>query len=153
MLIKPPKLSFKMSFLTKEEQNKIIAAIADAERQTSGEIKVHIEAHCKTEPIQRAIQVFEELKMHATEQRNGVLIYLASKDHKFAIIGDKGINEKVGEGFWSDVKSIMQTKFKQQDFVLGLCDGIKLSGEKLKQFFPYQSNDKNELSNEISTNS
>ena len=142
-----------MSFLTKEEQSKIIAAIAAAEVQTSGEIKVHIEPHCKTEPIQRAIQVFEELKMHATEQRNGVLIYLASKDHKFAIIGDKGINEKVGESFWNDVKSMMQAKFKQQDFVNGLCDGIKLSGEKLKQFFPYQSNDKNELSNEISTGS
>lgn len=142
-----------MAFLTKEEEKQVIAAISAAEKQTSGEIKVHFESHCKTDALTRAIEVFEHLKMHATEQRNGVLIYLASKDHKFAIIGDKGINEKVDENFWNEVKEIMQANFKEKQFAKGLCEGIKLAGEKLQLYFPYLSDDKNELSNEISGSS
>ena len=97
-----------------------------------------------------ATKVFEKLGMHNTELRNGVLFYLAVEDKKFAILGDKGINEAVPSDFWNIVKNLMIEEFKKEEFTVGLCQGIELAGDKLKNHFPYQKEDKNELSNDIS---
>jgi uncharacterized membrane protein len=140
----------EVKFLSKDDEKAIITAIEDAEMCSSGEIRVHIEDHCKADPLDRAALIFAKLKMHKTELRNGVLFYIAHKDHKLAILGDAGINSVVPENFWNDIKETMVPLFKEDKYVDGLCQGIKMAGEKLKAFFPYQNNDKNELSNEIS---
>jgi uncharacterized membrane protein len=136
--------------LTKEQQSQIITSIEEAELQTSGEVKVHIEPYCKTEPMQRALQVFDKLELYHTKQRNGVLFYMAFEDHKFAILGDKGIHEKVGQNFWDSTKELMADYFKKGEIAKGLSEGIKMAGEQLKVHFPYQSDDTNELGNDIS---
>ncbi|MBO5957665.1 MAG: TPM domain-containing protein [Bacteroidales bacterium] len=138
------------SFFTKEEQQKIVAAIKEAELNTSGEIRVHIENHCKEEALERAAEVFYDLKMDRTAARNGILFYLAVKDHKFAIIGDEGINREVERDFWNDIKDEMIYNFKENKFTEGLIAGILKCGDKLKKYFPYQNDDVNELSDEIS---
>ncbi|MFN3445558.1 MAG: TPM domain-containing protein [Bacteroidia bacterium] len=138
------------TFFTTQEQDQIIESIRLAELNTSGEIRLHIEANCEGDAYERAKVVFEQLGMHATEQKNGVLFYLAYADHKFAILGDKGIHEKVSQQFWDAEKELLLSYFKQQKFAEGLCLAITQAGEKLKQHFPYQSNDTNELSNDIS---
>ena len=140
------------TFFSKEEQQKIVAAIKEAELNTSGEIRVHIENHCKKEALERAAEVFYDLKMNQTTARNGILFYLAVKDHKFAIIGDEGINLKVEHDFWNDIKDEMVAMFKENKFAEGLIAGILKCGERLKEYFPYQSDDVNELSDEISFN-
>ena len=139
-------------FFTKEEQQKIVAAIKEAELNTSGEIRVHIENHCKEEALERAAEVFYDLKMDRTAARNGILFYLAVKDHKFAIIGDEGINREVERDFWNDIKDEMIYNFKENKFTEGLIAGILKCGDKLKKYFPYQNDDVNELSDEISFN-
>jgi uncharacterized membrane protein len=139
------------NFLSKEQQQLIVYTIEQAEKDTSGEIRVHIESKCKEENVlDRAAYLFAKLKMHTTELRNGVLIYLSVNDKKFAIIGDSGINSKVPSGFWDEIKEIMAQNFRNGNFHEGLMQGIKLTGTKLKEFFPYQKDDTNELSNEIS---
>lgn len=140
------------SFFTKEEQQKIVAAIKEAELNTSGEIRVHIENHCKEEALERAAEMFYDLKMDRTAARNGILFYLAVKDHKFAIIGDEGINREVEHDFWNDIKDEMTSNFKENKFAEGLIAGILKCGDKLKKYFPYQNDDVNELSDEISFN-
>lgn len=140
-------------FFTKEEKERIVQAIKEAEKETSGEIRLHIESKCKGDPLQRAMKVFAKLKMHKTALRNGVIIYLAIDDRKFAIYGDKGINEKVPENFWEDVKEVMRQHFKENKHVEGLVKGIAMIGEKLKEFFPYQADDINELPDDISIGS
>ncbi len=137
-------------FLSKEEEQEIVAAIQTAELNTSGEIRIHIEATSKSEPYDRALEVFGELKMHATEQRNGVLLYIAANDHQFAICGDEGIDNVVANDFWDCTRDIMASHFKKGDFKRGIVAGILNAGEQLKHFFPYQTDDTNELSNEIS---
>ncbi len=137
-------------FFSREQQEKIIAAIKEAEKDTSGEIRVHIETHCREDILDRAAWIFKKLNMDKTRQRNGVLFYLAVKDKKFAVIGDKGINEVVPEGFWNQVKEIMTKYFREGLFTEGITEGIKLAGRQLKQFFPYKADDKNELSDELS---
>ncbi len=137
-------------FLSKEEEKTIITAIEDAEMCSSGEIRVHIEEHCKVDPLDRATVIFAKLKMHKTELRNGVLFYIAYKDHKLAILGDAGINSVVPENFWNNIKETMIPLFKEDRYAEGICEGVRMAGEKLKAFFPYQNNDKNELPNEIS---
>ena len=133
-----------------KDKNTIVDAITSAELNTSGEIRVHIDKKCKIDPIDKAIEVFEKLGMQNTEQRNGVLIYLATDNKKLAIVGDKGINNVVEDNFWDDIKNEMITYFKNGDFALGLSNGIIKSGEQLKTHFPYKSDDTNELTNEIS---
>ena len=137
-------------FFTKEEQQNIVAAIKEAELNTSGEIRVHIENHCKEEALERAAEVFYDLKMNHTAARNGILFYLAVKDRKFAIIGDEGINKEVEHDFWNDIKDEMISNFKENKFAEGLIVGILKCGDKLKEYFPYQNDDINELSDEIS---
>ncbi|MDC1221266.1 TPM domain-containing protein [Salibacteraceae bacterium] len=142
MFEKPP--------FSKEEEAKILAAIKDAENNTSGEIRIHIEKKCKEDPYKDAVKAFERLKMTATEQRNGVLILVALDDHKFAIVGDKGINEKVPTGFWDETKDLMIAHFKEGRIADGIVEGIRDAGAQLKKFFPYQSDDINELKDDIS---
>ena len=137
-------------FFNKTEKEKIIQAIKDAELETSGEIRLHLDLRCKGEALEQAVKMFEKLKMHETQLRNGTLIYLAVKDHKFAIFGDEGINEIVPDNFWEDVKEEMRARFVKGQFADGVARGIFLVGEKLKEFFPYQDNDINELPDDIS---
>ena len=144
-------MSEVQKFITEEEEQRVVEAIQKAELNTAGEIRVHLEAHHETAAYKRAVEVFAALKMHKTAERNGVLIYLATDDHQFAILGDKGINEKVAKDFWNDIRDVMQAHFRKGDFASGLAEGISASGKALAEFFPYQEDDRNELSNEIST--
>jgi uncharacterized membrane protein len=136
-------------FFSKEQQESIQAAISAAELNTSGEIRVHIDDKCKGDVLATASLVFHELKMDKTKLRNGVLFYLSVSDHLFAILGDKGINEKVPAGFWDNIRDTMLAHFKQEQFTEGLNKGIAMAGEKLKAHFPLENNDTNELSNEV----
>ena len=134
-----------------EDKQQIVAAIQSAERETSGEIQVHIENHCGPDVMDRAAEVFETLKMHQTKDRNAVLFYLAVEDHKFAILGDMGINKVVPEGFWDNIKTEMTNHFREKAFATGLIKGIELCGTQLKSHFPYdEKGDINELPDEIS---
>lgn len=137
-------------FFTEEEKKQITAAIGKAELNTSGEIRLHMEKKCPEDVLDRAAYWFEQLAMHKTELRNGVLFYLAVDDHKFAILGDAGINAKVPENFWEEIKTHMLAKFKEGQFADGLSQGILMAGEQLKTHFPHQEGDINELSDEIS---
>lgn len=137
-------------YFSEENKLQIINAIRVAETNTSGEIRVHIEKHCKGNALDRAANIFEKLEMHETKLRNAVLFYLAVEDHKFAILGDGGINQKVPENFWEKIKEEMGSKFREGKITEGLSTGIKKAGEQLKQHFPYQKDDVNELSDEIS---
>lgn len=137
--------------LTPSQQEQVVAAIRSAELVTSGEVRVHIETNClESDVIERAKQVFADLGMHRTDLKNGVLFYLATDDRKFAVLGDKGINERVPDNFWNNVRDTMRAHFKQNEFAEGLSKGIQLAGEQLKTFFPRQANDINELSDDIS---
>lgn len=133
------------------DRSKIIAAIKAAEMKTSGEIQVHIENHCAEDVMDRAAEVFEVLKMQKTKERNAVLFYLAVEDHKFAILGDRGINAVVPANFWEEIKNEMLAHFKKGEFTKGLSLGIELSGKALQAHFPYErKGDINELPDEIS---
>ncbi len=137
-------------YFTEENKLQIANAIRVAELNTSGEIRVHIEKHCKGDVLDQAAYIFEKLGMHKTELRIGVLFYLAIEDHKFAILGDAGINQKVPLDFWEKAKEVALTKFKDGAVADGLASGIIMAGEQLKEHFPYQKDDVNELSNDIS---
>jgi uncharacterized membrane protein len=139
-------------FLSKADEQEIVQAIVEAEKNTSGEIRVHIEEHSEKSPLERAQEVFFELKMNETQDRNGVLFYICVSDKKFAIIGDKGINDVVESDFWDCTKDTVIANFKEGNFKKGLVEGILQAGQRLKHYFPYQSDDTNELSNEISRN-
>jgi uncharacterized membrane protein len=140
------------NFFTPLEQETIRMAIMNAELDTSGEIRVHIESNCSGDVMQKAWEVFEKLEMHKTDRRNGVLIYLAVKNRKFAIIGDQGIHAKVSEGYWDSIKGNMLDKFRDNQFTDGLVEAITETGKQLKTYFPYQTDDKNELPDDISFN-
>ncbi len=137
-------------FFTQEEQNLIVEAIREAEKNTSGEIRVHIESKCKEDVLDHAAYFFEKLEMHETQLRNGVLIYLAIDHRKFAILGDVGINQVTPDNFWDEIKENMLNHFRENKFTEGLITGIRMIGDALKANFPYQSDDVNELSDEIS---
>ena len=138
------------NFFSKEQKKQITDAIASAELNTSGEIRLHVEGRCKIDVLDRAAYVFAKLKMHETAQRNGVLFYLAVYDRKFAILGDAGINKVVPENFWDDVKETMLGFFKEGKMAEGIITGILMAGTHLKANFPHQTDDVNELSDEIS---
>lgn len=138
------------TFFTEEQQAQILAAVKEAENETSGEIRVHIETFCREDVLDRAAWIFKKLGMHSTAERNGVLFYLAINDKKFAVIGDGGINSKVPAGFWDDVKELLQENFRSGRFTEGLSEGIILAGTHLKKHFPHNKDDVNELPDEIS---
>ena len=138
------------TFLSSVEEQSLIDAIGKAEDRTSGEIRVHIETKCESDPYQRAIEIFYALKMNDTKDRNGVLIYVATEDHKMSIIGDEGINKMVPEGFWNETLQLMRMHFSAGQFSAGLTLAVEHVGEKLRTYFPYQNDDTDELSNDIS---
>lgn len=137
------------TFLSEEDEQKIVQAIADAEEFTTGEIRVHIEAKCKKDPVERAKTIFGKLGMHETDARNGVILYIATKDRKVAIFGDEGISQQVEDNFWQDEIDKLIKKFKQGNFEEGIESVVGDIGEKLKQFFPSDGSDPNQLDNEI----
>ena len=130
----------------------IIKEIKSAELQTSGEIKVHIEEVCPVDdPVERAKQVFDYLALDRTAQRNGVLFYLALSNRKFAILGDTGIDQVVTSVFWESTKETLKSYFVKGMITEGLCEGIRMAGNQLQKYFPYQKDDVNEISDDIST--
>jgi uncharacterized membrane protein len=137
-------------FLTPEEEQEIIQSILKAESQTSGEIRVHLESHTRLDHFNRAKEVFHLLKMDNTKDENGVLIYVAVNDRKFAIIGDKGIDKVVPDNFWNSTKNSIQKQFEKGNFKQGIIDGVLSAGKELQNHFPWQHGDENELSDEIS---
>ncbi|GLU43730.1 hypothetical protein Musp01_13540 [Muricauda sp. NBRC 101325] len=143
-------MSHVEEFLTAEEEKEIINAIVEAEKNTSGEIRVHIEATAKIDHFSRAQQIFHFLKMDNTKEGNGVLIYVAVDDHKFVIYGDSGIDRAVPKGFWDTTKDVMQSHFKKGHFKQGIVEGILVAGKELEAHFPWDHNDTNELNNAIS---
>jgi uncharacterized membrane protein len=136
-------------FFTTDQAKQIEEAIVKAEKNTSGEIRVHIEDNCPGEVLTRAAEVFAKLGMNKTAQQNGVLFYLAVSDQKFAILGDAGINKVVPANFWDTIRDNMMARFSYGHFTEGICEGIEGAGEQLKAHFPYQADDKDELSNEV----
>lgn len=139
-----------VKFFSPEDEQRIIEAIQAAEQQTSGEIRVHLEDNPKRPALEEAQRVFRRLGMHRTKERNGVLILLAPEKHEFAIIGDQGINAVVSTDFWAEERDLMQVYFRRQAFAEGLVLAIQQVGAKLKQHFPYQDDDENELPDDIS---
>ena len=137
-------------FLTSEEEQRIVKAIRDAEKESSGEIRVHIENDSTKHCLEHAKEIFHLLHMDETVEKNGVLFYVAAHNHQFAIIGDSGIDKVVPHDFWTSVKDTVTREFSKGNRADGLILGILEAGQKLKQFFPYQKIDKNELSDEIS---
>ncbi len=137
-------------FLSEGQQRSIVAAIEEAEKETSGEIRVYIERECPEEnALERAQFIFDRLGLQNTRERNAVLFYLAYDDHKFAVLGDKGIFEKTTQDFWNSTKDLLAFHFVRGEFSEGFCSGIKEAGVQLKKYFPFQSDDINELPNDI----
>lgn len=137
-------------FLNDQQEQEVINAIRQAEKNTSGEIRVHFEKSLDQDALKRAQEVFFQLEMDKTMFKNGVLFYVAVDDHKFAIIGDEGIDKVVPNNFWESVRDEVITEFVKGDHSKGLVLGILHAGEKLKEYFPYGDKDENELSDEIS---
>ncbi|MDT0645859.1 TPM domain-containing protein [Zunongwangia sp. F260] len=138
-------------FLTKAEEEEIVEAIRTSEKNTSGEIRVHLEKSIgEMDIFDRAMEVFHMLKMDNTKQDNGVLIYVAVEDRNFVIYGDKGVNDVVPNDFWESTKDAIVAQFKQGKFKQGLIDGVLKAGDELQQHFPYKESDVNELSDKIS---
>lgn len=139
-----------MAILSSEEQEKITHAVSLAENRTSGEIRIVVENVVgEMTAFDKATKYFNDLRMYNTALRNGVLIYLAVADHQFAIVGDKGINERVGNSFWDQTKDLMITYFKKGDYTQGIVAGIHQVGERLQVFFPRQEDDIDELPNDV----
>jgi uncharacterized membrane protein len=141
---------FKKAIFSKQQEAIIIEAIKVAEKNTSGEIRVHVESNCDKNEFERALEVFSKLNMHQTKEHNGVLIYVAMDSRKLAIVADKGINEKVPVNFWHEIRDGMIQQFQKQNHAEGIAEGIIKCGQQLKKFFPYRSNDTNELPDSIS---
>ena len=138
-------------YISEQDEKAIVEAIRQGEKRTSGEIRLHIEMNCPLDdPYKRALQVFEKLEMHKTELANGILIYLAIEDHKLVVCGDKGINDIVGETYWKSTVNMMVSYFKEEKYKEGLIQGVTEVSHKLKEHFPYESDDTNELSDDIS---
>jgi uncharacterized membrane protein len=137
-------------FFSQEQKDNIVQAIREAERNTSGEIRVHIDKYCKGDMLDRAAYIFGTLHMHRTKLRNGVLFYLAVEDRKFAVLGDSGINAVIPGNFWDQIKSAMAASFSENDFAGGLVRAISMAGSQLKEHFPRKTDDVNEMSDEIS---
>lgn len=137
-------------WLTREELDRVRDAVRDAEKRTSGEIRVHFDVAIMEEVLDHAAYVFQDLGMAKTEARNGVLVYVSVPGRKVAVIGDVAIHAKLGDTYWHDVLETILGHFRQDHFCEGLCAGVELLGEKLREHFPYQRDDVNELSDDVS---
>ena len=138
------------TLFSKSQEQQIIAAIQEAESNTSGEIRVHIQRQIPDGLMETAQRIFFKLGMQQTRQRNGILFFIVPSKRQFAILGDSGINSVVPENFWNEVRDTMQMHFRQERFTEGLCAGIVLAGEKLKAFFPVETDNPNELNDDLS---
>ena len=138
-----------MGYFTKERQQQIVDAIREAELNTSGEIRVHVDKRCRKDVLDRALYVFKKLKMEQTRDRNGVLLYVAVDSHKTAIIGDEGVNAVVPPDFWNGIIDCAVKRFAQGEYTEGIAEAVTAVGEVLKQHFPYTDDDINELPYEI----
>jgi uncharacterized membrane protein len=137
-------------FLAKLDQERIVQAIKDAEQQTSGEIRVHVQPRVTGGDLRTvAAKTFERLGMTKTALRDGVLLFIASEERQFMILGDQGIHEKVPPGFWDDIAAKLTSRFKNDEFTDGIIEAITAAGEKLKKFFPHGADDVDELPDEI----
>ena len=142
--------SKQKAFFSKEEEERMVEAIRSAEMQTSGEVRLYVESHCKmVDPLDRAKELFIQLEMTKTIDRNAVLLYFAIKDRQLAILGDEGIHQRLGQDFWNNEIKTIVADFKQHQIVNGICHMIEDVGNALKLNFPYTSDDKNELSDGI----
>lgn len=141
----------KKEFFSKEENEKIVAAIRNAEQSTSGEVRVFAESKCKfIDPLDRAVEIFSELKMGDTKDHNAVLLYVALKDRQLAIYADSGIHQKVGIKFWEEAVNKILLHFDKENYANGIVQCITEIGDALKENFPYnKETDKNELPDEI----
>lgn len=137
-------------FFTTEEEKAIVQAIRDAESQTNGEIRVHVEAHCNGDAYKRAVEIFENIGMTQTKDKNGILFYLAYLDHEFCVIGDSGIHNMATDAFWMELKMVLEHHFKNKRFAEGLIEAITIAGLRLKKYFPKTTDNTNELSDQIS---
>lgn len=137
-------------FLSEEQKRRLLLAIQEAEAQTSGEIRVHLQQKCHAEPMAEARKVFEKLGMSNTALKNSILFFLSLEDHHFVVLGDWGIHEKVKDEFWHAIRNRVLDHFNQGEFIEGLEAGIRKCGEKLSAYFPRQSDDQNELDDNIS---
>ncbi len=137
-------------FLSESDEQRVLEAIREAETSTSGEIRVHLQPRCKGAPMDVAKRRFERLGMTRTKLRNGVLFFLAYKDQKLAVLGDTGIDEATPPDFWDSIVATVTERFREGRVADGLCEGILMAGQALQEFFPYQSDDVNELKDEIS---
>lgn len=136
-------------FFTEEDREQVRRAIQKAETATSGEIRVYVEDKCKASVLDRAAYVFEELKMHETERRNGILIYLAMESRLSAILGDVGINLKTGERYWPALHEQINIFFREGRYIEGLLFAIQECGDILSRYFPMEAGDRNELSDDM----
>lgn len=140
----------KQDWFTPDEHASIVNAIRAAEKRTSGEVRVFVESRCSyVDPVDRAVEVFFGLKMEKTEDRNGVLLYIAMKDHQLAVFGDEGIHEKVGTDFWNNEVRQMLSSFSKHNYAEGIVKIITDIGEALVAHFPYENEDRNELPDDI----
>lgn len=137
-------------FLTEAERLRVKEAIHQAEGRTSGEIRVHLDEAIEEDVLDHAAFVFEELGMHRTKDRNGVLIYVSVPSKRAAVIGDKAIHERLGDGYWNDVLGILLAHFREGRPCEGLCKGVERLGEQLRTHFPHERNDINELDDDVS---
>lgn len=140
----------KKKLFSPEEQRLIVSAIQNAERCTSGEVRVYVESRCSyMDALDRAIEIFAQMGMQATEERNAVLVYMAIKDHQFAVFGDEGIHRKVGNEYWNQEVMKMLRDFNHDNYAEGIAGCVEDIGKALQQFFPFTDKDKNELSDDI----
>jgi len=133
-----------------DDETRIERAISEAERQTSSEIRIHVEQVCNEDTLVHARKIFHTLKMHKTEERNAVLLYVALDDHKLALYGDEGIHATLGVRYWSNIIDIIVRKARDGDLAGGIVDGIEQLGQVLKKYYPYTDGDIDELDNAIS---
>jgi uncharacterized membrane protein len=138
------------AFLSDDDLAAITRAVAEAEEHTSAEVRVHLDHSCDGDALQQAIKVFERLGMHKTAARSGVLVYVSVTDRKLAVIGDRGIHERVGEAYWRRLVAAVRERMRQQQSRDGLIHAIAEMGRELSRHFPRRPDDKNELSDEIS---
>ncbi len=137
-------------FINDEQEKQILEAIGRAEKNTSGEIRVHLHKKTGGDILNQAVKTFKELGMDQTALRNGVLIFIDVDRRKFAVVGDEGIHRKVGPEFWESIRDVLQTYFKKEQYTEGLIRAIEEIGNQLKNYFPYQDDDINELPDDIS---
>ena len=140
----------KREFFTAEEQRRMVDAIQNAEKNTSGEVRVFVEGKCSyVNAVDRAQEIFFKLQMDKTKDRNAVLLYMAIDDHQLALFADEGIYQRLGADYWNKEVQTILSSFTKHDILGGICRGVTDIGDALKEQFPYETADRNEIPDEI----